>query len=337
MTCSGDHSSRITSVEKNVITHILHGHTSTLKTVAWDPTNDQLLATGGRDGAICLWDLRTSTTNSKEGVSALGPVVTILEAHEDLTKPKVRKSKKHVPMPKTVTSLIYPEGNPYGLVSSGAFDGYVEATLPVYQIILTTYRTRILRFWDLRKPETPRKSRSTKPRPPTELYSSSTDPTTFSGSKRPRGIISLVQGSGPTAGLIFGMGQDSRIHTYTLPTLSPQSIGFADDIMQAGSFYAGLSISPCGNWLACGASNPKSSTFLFEVTGAGRSGADLEGRRAVELPGQKGEVGAVDWADGCLATCVDDGTVRVWRPDIEVYQQCQEDPDEAQWDWYWSK
>lgn len=123
VTCSGDHSSRITSVEKNVITHVLHGHTSTVKTVAWDPTNGSLLATGGRDGAICLWDLRTSTTKSADGVPVLNPVVMISDAHEDPAKPKVRKNKKHTPMPKTVTSLIYPEGAPYGLVSSGAFDG----------------------------------------------------------------------------------------------------------------------------------------------------------------------------------------------------------------------
>ncbi|KAF9452210.1 WD40 repeat-like protein [Macrolepiota fuliginosa MF-IS2] len=318
VTCSGDHSSRITSVERNVITHGLHGHDSTVKTAAWDPTNDSLLATGGRDGTICLWDLRNSSTKSADGVSILSPVIVIADAHEDPTKPKARKSKKHTPMPKTVTSLIYPEGEPYGLVSSGAFDG-------------------ILRFWDLRKLETPRKSRLTKPKPPSALFSSPTDPTTLNGSKRSRGIISLVQGSGPTAGLVFGMGQDSRIHTYALSTLTPQPMGFAEDAMHASSFYVGLSLSPCGNWLACGASSPKSSTFLFEVTGAGRSGGHVEVHPAVELQGQKGEIGAVDWADGCLATCADDGMVRVWRPDVEVYQQCQEDPDEAQWEWYWSK
>lgn len=133
------------------------------------------------------------------------------------------------------------------------------------------------------------------------------------------------------------MAQDSRIHTYALPTLACQAAGFSDDSMQTTSFYAGLALSPCGNWLACGASSPKSSTFLFEVTGAGRSCGPIAVRRAVEVQGQKGEVGAVDWANGSLATCADDGTVRVWRPDIEVYRQCRENPDEAQWDWCWSK
>ncbi|KAF5364003.1 hypothetical protein D9756_000821 [Leucocoprinus leucothites] len=329
VTCSGDQSSRITSVEKNVVTHVLHGHTSTVKTASWDPTNDALLATGGRDGTICLWDLRTSTSSSTtNGAPVLEPVVVILNAHGSPTapkpkteaKPKARNAKKltSVPMPKTVTSLLYPESQSYGLVSSSASDG-------------------ILRFWDLRKPATPQRSRSTKSKLPTVLYSTTLDPTTLNGSKRPRGITSLVQGFGPTSGLVFGLGHDSKIHTYSLPTLTAQPACFSEDSMQTSSFYVGLSLSPCGNWLACGASNPRSSSFLFEVSGAGKVGANVQAQRAVELRGQNGEMGAVDWADNCLATCADDGTVRVWRPDVEAHRQCMDNPDEARWDWCWSR
>jgi len=122
VTCSGDHSSRITSVERRVTTHVLHGHTSTVKTTCWDPTNDALLATGGRDGLICLWDLRTSTT-TMEDVSVMEPVIVIPNAHGDPTKPTRRTKKTDVPVPKTVTSIIYPDSQPYGLVSSGAANG----------------------------------------------------------------------------------------------------------------------------------------------------------------------------------------------------------------------
>jgi denticleless len=57
---------------------------------------------------------------------------------------------------------------------------------------------------------------------------------------------------------------------------------------------------------------------------------------AVELRGQSGEVGALDWAEGMLATCADDGSVRVWRPDVDVYNRCKADPEEAKWEWCWS-
>ena len=58
---------------------------------------------------------------------------------------------------------------------------------------------------------------------------------------------------------------------------------------------------------------------------------------AVHLKAQSGEVGAVDWAEGSLATCADDGTVRIWRPDIDVYRRCQSSPDDEQWNWAWSR
>jgi len=53
------------------------------------------------------------------------PVITIHGAHEDTlikSKPKPRKGKQN-PTPRSVTNLLYPEGHPYGLVSSGSFDG----------------------------------------------------------------------------------------------------------------------------------------------------------------------------------------------------------------------
>lgn len=75
--------------------------------------------------------------------------------------------------------------------------------------------------------------------------------------------------------------------------------------------------------------------YLYDASNAGRVQAG-PGVRAVELKGQKGEVGAVDWAENMMASCADDGTVRIWRPDISVYRQCQEDPEEMKWSWSWA-
>ncbi len=86
----------------------------------------------------------------------------------------------------------------------------------------------------------------------------------------------------------------------------------------------------------------RGSVYLFDVTSSARArrcggGGGGDGRgRGVELQGQKGEVGAVDWAEGALTTCADDGTVRIWREDIETYRHCQEDPEEMKWGWSWS-
>lgn len=183
-------------------------------------------------------------------------------------------------------------------------------------------------------PATPKKSKSVQCKPPPLLLSSSVDPTTLRNSRRPRGIISMARGTGPTDGFIFGLSVDSRIHTYAFPSLEPQAIGHTHEHMQTTAFSIGLSISPCGRWLACGGNGNKGSAFLFDVSNSVRP--HCRPQPAVELNGQLGEVGAVDWAQDCLATCADDGTVRVWRPDVDRYHNCRHQPDESRWDWSWS-
>ena len=210
-----------------------------------------------------------------------------------------------------ITGLLYPDGHPYGLITSGASDG-------------------ILKYWDLRS--TGKRGNGTRPN---VLYSSLADPTTFQGSRRPRGIYSLAAGHGPSAGLIFGLGADSTIHVYTLPTLSPDpSQRYFHDDLKARSFFVSLSMSPCGRWLASGGASQEARAFMFDIS-TGCSSQDPR-RRAVQVRGQAGEVGAVDWAQDSLATCADDGTVRVWRPDSDVARQCLEDSEMNKWEWSWS-
>ncbi|KAK2466468.1 hypothetical protein APHAL10511_002110 [Amanita phalloides] len=329
-TCSADCSTRVTSIEAQSTTHVLRGHASTVKCIAWDPNHHDLLATGGRDGSICFWDLRIGkkrkTNDDEDDYATCEPVAVIKGAHEaahiDGGKLKTKRGKKD-PLPRTVTGLLYPDIVPYGFVSSGAFDG-------------------ILRYWDLRQPtsniSTSKQTRRTKSKTPTCLHSTSHDPTMLNGS-RPRGIISLVSGHGPTAGVLFGLGADSRVHTYTLPRLEAQeSVAFAHKHLQSSSFYVGLGVSPCGQWLASGGgAGIKGSAFLFDVANATRPWrAQSRNLKGVELRGQAGEVGAVDWAQDMVATCADDGTVRIWRPDVELRRKCAAEPEESSWEWAWA-
>jgi len=177
-----------------------------------------------------------------------------------------------------------------------------------------------------------------KRKPPPNLYSSPIDPTTLHGSRRSRGIVKLTAGTGATAGLVFGLGADSRIHTYSLPSLETMQTGYVHEKMQTNSFYVGMSLSPCGRWLATGSggsgTDKQGSAFLFDVGDAARPW--LPTQDGVQLTGQQGEVGAVDWAEDVLASCADDGTVRVWRPDIENYRMCVERPEASRWDWSWA-
>ncbi|KAH9894342.1 WD40 repeat-like protein [Cubamyces lactineus] len=340
-TASGDHSIRITTLSSSVpsqerVLHTLRGHEGTVKTVAWDPSRDgDILCTGGRDGAICLWDLRVGERSVRDEIVS---VLSIPKAHDLERKPaRSRTSRGKVvagtPLP-AITHLLYTDTHPHGVVSSCSSDG-------------------ILNLWDLRLPSanTRTRSKKTAKQHPKPLFTSA-DPTAYGGARRGRGITTLAHGTGPTASLVFALGIDSRVHTYSLPSLdilsgcmSSATAGadgvemndphaFYDSRMKTSSFYVRMATSPCGRWLACGdAVDGKAS--LYDVTTAGRA-RSVSGMRAVELKGQTGEVGAVDWADGVLATCADDGTVRVWRPDLDVSRQCRDDPEEMKWNWAWS-
>jgi denticleless len=126
-TCSGDQSTRIFCPTTTTITNVLRGHDSTVKCIAWDPDHSDLLSTGGRDGTICVWDLRVGKRQSREGVDAAvgatSPVLVIPSAGKDAG---VRRRRgKCAPLSKSVTSLAYPCGEPYRLISSESSDGYV--------------------------------------------------------------------------------------------------------------------------------------------------------------------------------------------------------------------
>jgi denticleless len=168
---------------------------------------------------------------------------------------------------------------------------------------------------------------------PKPLLSSHDPSTSVAGvNARPRGLVSLITGRGPTSSLIFGLAADTRIHTYDMGSLSPvQTDG--QSMMQSNTFYTGLAISPCGRFLACG--SPQGRASVFDVSTAGGACSHFASKK-VELYGQTGEVGALDWADNMLATCADDGTVRIWRSDAERQRQCEKDPEEGKWSWSWA-
>lgn len=116
-TASGDRSVRITdprSTTGKPIHDFSEGHRSTVKCLAWDPSHEDMLVSGGRDGNICLWDCRVSESQR--------PVLVIPHAHEPIPG-KPEKKGRIVLRPKTVTSLAYLTDNAFQVISGGAGDG----------------------------------------------------------------------------------------------------------------------------------------------------------------------------------------------------------------------
>ena len=194
----------------------------------------------------------------------------------------------------------------------------------------------MLRLWDLRQVTPASKAKkSPKKRAIQPVATSAFDPTTFEGGRRARGLASIVSGTGPTSGLLFGLGVDSRVHTYAASTLLPLSPHgtFKHPNMNTNSFWVRLAIAPDGRSIVSGSSaviGKGASAFLFDVSQTAMAAPSiLPDITGVELHGQRGEVGGVDWAQDMLATCTDDGTVRVWRFDPETRQRCDSEADDS--------
>lgn len=119
---SGDQLVNILDVQTQCIRTKLHGHSSTVKQVVFDPANPNLMATGGRDGLLALWDLRTS--GSADGSKDIGtntcspirPVSFVQLAHGTTSVATKLRTKAQTP-PTSITSLLY---LPQGVIASAS-------------------------------------------------------------------------------------------------------------------------------------------------------------------------------------------------------------------------
>ncbi|GAB7359300.1 hypothetical protein MBLNU230_g5952t1 [Neophaeotheca triangularis] len=62
--CASQHPSvRLIDLRSGASTHSLAGHAGSVLTVAWHPRNENILASGGTDGTVRLWDVRRSASS----------------------------------------------------------------------------------------------------------------------------------------------------------------------------------------------------------------------------------------------------------------------------------
>lgn len=226
---------------------------------------------------------------------------------------------------KTVTTLAYDVEDPYSVLSGGLFHGY--AIIIAARLISCKYR--IIHCWDVRC-----MSQSCHCVPARPVLSSCHDPTPVREGAHPRGVISLCPGVASTSAVFFALCMNSRVHVYSCQDLTPLSTPYHHSRMLTDSFATGLSLSLCGRWLACRSVYPRARVFLFDVENAAKTWETRD--KGVELWGCFGAAGKVDWGFGELLVTSDSGSINVWRPDVEVYRRCQNQPQFAYGKWGWS-
>lgn len=221
VSASGDHTARLWEITESKLkmTRMFSGHTRSVKTAAFRRTDPAVFATGGRDGAILIWDTRATVNVDSlpradnciySGHAAGGP------GTPQSSKRKTRQTPKLPPnvCSSSITGLAFQDD--YTLVSCGAGDG-------------------IVKVWDLRR------NYSSYKKEPLPKYS-----IPYAGNSTFKGFTNLlIDNSGMR---LYVNCMDSNIYCYNLSTYSSQPIqqysGFKNS-----TFYIKSCLSPDGQYL----------------------------------------------------------------------------------------
>lgn len=285
ISASGDHTARLWDVTTSKLTNIREfcGHSRSVKVASFSRDNCNVFATGGRDGAIIIWDIRTSS--EAEVIQKMDNRIQSAHLGGGPTTPSTtrrRGNRSATPKPaanasnSSVTGLVFQNDNT--LVSCGPGDGVIKA-------------------WDLRRCYTTLKKE------PIAKYN-----IPYAGSSTLKGFTNLVVDDSGTK--LFASCMDSNIYCYNIGTFSKDPL-----VVYSGakikSFYIKSCLSPDGQYLLSGSSDEKA--YIWNVNNP---------VPLATLTGHSYEVTSVAWAqhqnnlDGgnmALVTCSDDACHKIWR------------------------
>lgn len=266
--------------------HCLGFHDSNVRTVRFRPNHQQgTLASGGRDGVIALWDLRTVDTNSARNT----PSMVISDAHgprqgtipsssfPSSSKPSSVARIRHslAPSSSSVTSFEFMPLNDHLMASIGQ---------PDYSV----------RFWDIRYSW----GRGGRALPLAEI------PAPISG-RRQRAFLSLC--TDRRGSLLYAVSSDNNIYCFLTSNYhsSPLDTFSAPGFRTSGSFYIRSCLSPDDAYLLCGST--EGHAFIWPTSPRRQA--------AIRLAEHRFEVSCVAWSPDNEHVFVggEDYASRLWR------------------------
>ncbi|KAK9820123.1 hypothetical protein WJX72_006352 [[Myrmecia] bisecta] len=281
LTASGDQSIGLWNTADATCLGSCRGHDGSVKSISVQPNCEDVFASGARDGALMLWDTRTTARRCpRTDQSCYAPVLKVQDAHSN----KALRRQSRVGSKHSVTSVLFLHQS-FVLATAGAADG-------------------IVKFWDVRKMVTPTAELApSSSRDPTLNAFTTIDAGNSGG--RPHGITCLAQDP-HGSGLIVSVSNHTHYMYDGLRPELPASRMFQGH--SSGSFYIKTAFSPDGTHIVSGSSDR--NVHIWQV--------DRPYQHPYMLAGHTHEVTAVAWCPtdfGLLATCGDDFMVKLWTID----------------------
>uniref|UniRef100_A0A182NJW6 Peptidase S1 domain-containing protein n=1 Tax=Anopheles dirus TaxID=7168 RepID=A0A182NJW6_9DIPT len=277
VTASGDHTAKLWSLTESemVSTQTFRGHSRSVKTVAFRRDDAAVFATGGRDGAILIWDIRAQL--GLDMVPRADNCIYSGHVGGPGTPSSHRKRSRNTPKipaqgcSSSITGLVFHDGNT--LISCGAGDGMVKV-------------------WDTRRHYTSHQ------RDPMPKYSFS-----YAGSSTLMGFTNLAVDE--SRNRLYVNCMDSHIYCYNIASYDGRPVqrygGFNN-----GTFYVKAALSADGQYLISGSSDER--CYIWNVDNPDPlvklAGHSAEVTSVAWMQSDR---------DVRIVTCSDDARHKVWR------------------------